>query len=92
MWFVLGDIFYPVNIIPEGTNYLYYSEYDIELIESYIRSWVIDDSSLHQDGIFSTSLSIIVFYNFVAPVGSIALVISLMFRWTTQYNLKKFWI
>ena len=51
---------------------------------------MLSDTSRSEDLVFSLSDTILVVYDRVIQIGSIALVVYFMFKWTTAYNLENF--
>ena len=51
---------------------------------------MLSDTSYSEDLVFPLSDTILVVYDRVIQIGSIALVVYFMFKWTTAYNLENF--
>ena len=99
VWFVLDVIIYPVNIEDFTTIdkfLLYHYERDMEFVESLVYSGsgflvdVLIPASVLDSFVYVLSLTFYVFYDMIVPIGSITLLIYLMFKWTGEYNLKHF--
>ena len=90
--FVIGEtLLYPIL----NDEYVLQQYYDMEILETFMDYGIIhiddvSDNAYPKDLVDFLSLTAIVFYYLIVPIGSFVLVVAFMFKWTTQYNLKHF--
>ncbi len=92
VWFIIDGLLYygfnPSNA-SDLTDFLFSAEIEMDVIVPLIGG-LLPDAVYSEDLAFVLSYSILVVYDLVIYIGSIALVIYSMFKWTTSYNLENF--
>ena len=100
VWFVIeGLLYYDLDAadMTRMSDVGFYQEYAMEVVMPFVDGLFMDavdggllpDVSYSEEMIFVLSYAVLVVYDLVV-LGSIALVVYFMFRWTTSYNLKNF--